>query len=76
MKRLKIKTINCDFNLIGGNSASQLVKFDERVNEFLTAIEPENIYQITYLNSTAGIGERTNPRSILVATITYFVDME
>lgn len=78
MKRLKIKTITCQFAVKGliDSGVSRMDLFDERVNEFLATIEPENIYQITYLNSTAGLGERTNPRSILVATITYFADME
>ena len=78
MKRLKIKTITCQFAVKGliDSDVSRMDLFDERVNEFLATIEPENIFQITYLNSTAGMGERANPRSILVAAITYFVGIE
>ena len=77
MKRLKVKSINYQFAIRGlvesGKSNREL--FDERVNEFLVTLDPEKIYQITYLNSSAGMGERANPRSILVANITYFEDM-
>lgn len=74
MKRLKVKTINCDFNLIGGNSASQIKKFDDRINEFLSTLDAENIYQVSYLNSSSSVSSCFNPRSILMAVITYFED--
>ena len=77
MKRLKVKTINSQFAIRGlkDSGISNMELFDEKVNEFLSTLDPEKIYQITYLNSTAGMGERANPRSMLVAMITYFEDM-
>lgn len=77
MKRLKVKTINSQFAIRGlvESGKSNMELFDERVNEFLATLDPEKIYQITYLNSSAGMGERANPRSMLVANITYFEDM-
>lgn len=77
MKRLKVKSINYQFAIRGlvESGKSNMELFDERVNEFLVTLDPEKIYQITYLNSSAGMGERANPRSILVANITYFEDM-
>lgn len=77
MKRLKVKSINYQFAIRGlvESGKSNMELFDERVNEFLATIDPERIYQITYLNSTAGMGDRINPRSMLVVNITYFEDM-
>lgn len=74
MKRLKVKTINCDFNLIGGNSENQLRKFDDRLNEFLATLNADAIYQISYLNSSTPSIPGNNPRSILLAVVTYFND--
>lgn len=72
MKRLKVKTIFCHFFLNGhiqtGNTA-----FEESVNQFLKTIDAENIFQITYLNSSAATNSVVlYPRSILTAVITYW----
>jgi len=77
MKRLKVKTINSQFALRGlkDSGKSNMELFDEQVNEFLATMNPEKIYQITYLNSSASVGDRLNPQSIMIATITYFEDI-
>jgi hypothetical protein len=78
MKRLKVKSINCQFAIRGltDSGKSNMELFDERVNEFLATMDPGKIYQINYLNSSAGMGDRLNPKSILIATINYFEDFE
>jgi hypothetical protein len=78
MKRLKVKSINYQFAIRGlvESGKSNMELFDERVNEFLVTLDHERIHQITYLNSSAGVGDRLNPKSILIATITYFEDFE
>ena len=77
MKRLKVKSINYQFAIRGlvESGKSNMKLFDERVNEFLTTLDSEKIYQIIYLNSSAGMGESANPRTMLVANINYFEDM-
>ena len=78
MKRLKVKTINCQFAIRGlkDSGISNMELFDESVNDFLATLDPERIYQITYLNSSASVEDRLYPKSILIATITYFEDIE
>ena len=63
----------CEFDMDESSSVIHLPKLDESVNEFLLTIEAENIHQISYHNSSAGMGERYNPRSIMIAAISYFV---
>jgi len=73
MKKLKVETISYEFRM-GAFGKSQTQQFDERVNEFLATLHPEVIYKISYLNSTGSLGERVNPKSVLIAIITYFED--
>lgn len=75
MKRLKVKTIIYKFEVRTLLNSLNIESFDEKVNEFLATLDPEKIYQIAYLNSSAGMGDRLNPKSILTATITYFEDI-
>lgn len=77
MKRLKLKTITYERNLQGPDGKENCMeKFDNRVNEFLRTLNAEKIYQISYLNSSAtnSGGDKSNPKTILMALITYFED--
>ena len=71
MKTLKVKTIKKDFSLSSMyENARKIEQFDEEVNNFLSTIDANRIYQINYLNS-AGSYDRT-PSSVILAVITYF----
>jgi len=74
MKRLKAKTIYSTFYM-GFNEKSRIQEFEAQVNLFLETLEPEQIYHVSFLNSS-DIAERMKPQHFLMAVISYFEDFE
>lgn len=76
MKRLKVKIISTSFYL-STHRLSNIVKLEEQVNEFLSTIEPEKIFQINYLNAAATPSSvNSSPEVLATAIITYWTDKE